>query len=137
ALPTSPDTATDDTDAPLPPPEPSPLSRAVRVTVTLDGAPVEGAMVTQGGVVERWSTGPDGRVTVPVDFTVEGDIHVIAGHPEARTTSEAVPDDGDAVTIALHRYDPSDNPDYAFRHPGTPEINESTAYCSHCHVSIN
>jgi hypothetical protein len=125
------DTEIVDTD----PGEQPPVEAEVVVLVTLDGAPVEGATVSQGGGSARWTTGPDGKGLVKLDSNVQGEIYIVAAHPEARTKGGS-PGEGE-LTIALTRYDPSDNPDYVFQHPGTPDIRDSTEYCSHCHVTID
>ena len=64
----------------------------IDVLVTLDGAPVEGALVIQGGTTEHWYTGADGRVSVLLDTAVVGDLMLVASHPEARVWGEFTPD---------------------------------------------
>ncbi len=110
---------------------------AVTVSVTLDGAPIEGAIVKQGGGREEWRTDADGHATVSVDPTVAGDHWVVAAHPDARVDGVEVSGPAE-VAIALVRYDPTDNPDYTFGDPG-PESHEgtTTGQCSHCHVTIH
>ena len=60
-------------------------------------------------------------------------------HPDARIGGKELyrSDFESGVDIELHRFATGDNPLYVFQDPGTPEINDSTAYCSHCHVTIN
>jgi hypothetical protein len=109
----------------------------VAVTVTLDGAPVADAVVMQGGGAGQWRTDAEGRVTVTIDPAVVGEQYVVAAHPEARNGGVEV--EGPAsVTVALVRFDASDNPAYEFADPG-PESNEgtTTAQCNHCHVTLH
>lgn len=109
----------------------------VTVTVTLDGAPVEGAIVLQGGSQTHYETGADGTVVVSIDNNIMGVVAVIASHPEARIlATRLIAENVDAATIALTRYDVSDNPDYEFQDPGEPRDRETTAQCSHCHQTI-
>lgn len=109
---------------------------AVIVTVTLDGAPVADARVTQGGASRSVLTDAAGRALVPVDPHVVGDRVFNASHPEARTGAAEWYGE-DALTIALTRYDPRDNPDYLFQDPGEPTRRDSSGQCAHCHVTIN
>lgn len=105
--------------------------------VTLDGEPWPDVRVVQGGAPEEHRTGPDGTVVVEVDPTVPGrGLWLIASHPEARTGSVEV-EDALELTIALERFETTDNPDYEFRHPGTPEMRHNTSFCGHCHVTFD
>ena len=104
----------------------------IAVTVTLDGAPVEGAVVSQGGNDDRWTTDAAGTVTITVDHEVPGDFVVMAAHSEARIAGET-PEDG-AITIDLTRYVDSDNAAYVFQDPGSPTDNGDTSKCAHCHL---
>jgi hypothetical protein len=108
----------------------------VETLVLLDGEPVEGAVVSQGGREERWVTGPDGKVVVEIDTTVIGDLAIVASHPEARIEAAMLWPGLMSVTIELDRFDPSDNPDYLFQDPGMPGHSPTSAYCGHCHVTI-
>ncbi len=109
----------------------------VSVTVTLDGVPVEGALVMQGGAQTRWFTDAEGRATVRVDPSIVGDRVVLAAHAEARSWGEEV-DGPAAITLPLERYDTTDNPLYVFNDPG-PESHEgtNTAQCNHCHIELH
>jgi hypothetical protein len=111
-------------------------SLPLHVVVTLDGKPVEGATVMQGGLPDVWTTAADGSVDLVADLTVNGDEFIIAAHPEARTSGDFVSTDEKTLSIALTRFSPIDNEAYVFRHPGTPEINATTAYCAHCHMTM-
>jgi hypothetical protein len=114
-------------------------SFAVTVLVTLDGEPVQGAVVSQGGRARRWSSGADGRVELEIDPTVSGDLAVVAAHPEARTwfTRVDAQDAGAVLSLELTRFDASDNAAYVYRDPGEPERRETTSQCAHCHVTLN
>ena len=109
------------------------LARTVQVT--LDGVPVEGALVMQGGTAATYRTGPDGSVAIMLDPDVPGDVVVIASHPEARVGNVEPRATGD-LSIELIRYNPADNDDYVFRDPGEPDRSPTTNQCGHCHRTI-
>ena len=114
------------------------LSRPLTVRVELDGAPLAGAMVSQAGTARRWTTDADGVVEVELDLR-ESVLGVMASHPEARTGGAEFygePDWDAGLDLALARYARTDNADYVFQDPGTPERSDTTAYCSHCHVTF-
>lgn len=113
-------------------------AQALIVRVTLDGAPIAGAIVTQGGTSVHYTTDATGTALTTVDPSVEGDKFMVVAHPEARTSGEFVPLDPyvEAIDVALVRYDPRDNEDYEFQDPGEPTRDDSTAQCLHCHVTI-
>jgi hypothetical protein len=113
-----------------------PTTRTIAVTVLLDGEAVDGAAVLQGGNTERWQTNAAGEVSVDADLTVDGDLFLMASHPAARIAGDYLPDDSDELTIELERFDPTDNEDFVFQDPGTPDHPSSSTACSHCHVSI-
>lgn len=115
---------------------PSPDAGGVIVLVTLDGEPLPDALVVQGGREGGWRTGADGRVRVEVDDTVAGDEVLMASHPEARIEAAEL-FGSKTATIALERFDRSDNPDYAFQDPGEPDRSPNTAQCGHCHLTID
>ncbi|TPV92478.1 MAG: hypothetical protein B7733_25535 [Myxococcales bacterium FL481] len=114
---------------------------AKTVLVTLDGVPVSNATVIQGGGEARWLTGPDGLAEVIVDTSIRGEWHLVASHPHARTQVRAgskpiAIDEPNPIVIALTSVAPGDNEAYVFQHPGTPQLWESTEYCSHCHGTM-
>lgn len=132
-VPAPPDGPSTDTAA-----APAELYRSLEVRVTLDGEPVEGAIVTQPGAGQRWTTGAGGAVTVDLDLRQEM-LGLVAGHPDARTQGEELwgePPWDDGLDIALERFEVGDNPAYVFQDPGTPERDVSTDYCAHCHVTL-
>ena len=116
----------------------APAPYLVAVTVTLDGEPVEGAVVMQGGGREQLTTDASGHVTVQMDPSVPGDQMVVAAHPEAQIVGVDAESAG-SVTIELERYDTSYNPKYESADPGPePRTEETnTEACSHCHVTIH
>lgn len=127
-----------------PPPAESPAPstlRALWVTVTLDGEPVEGATLSQGGRDARWTTDAQGQAQVLVDLDLDGDRILMASHPDARIGGEYLPDPEDTgepnLTIALTSFDRSDNRLYTFQDPGEPTRQDSANQCAHCHVTIN
>jgi len=131
----APDAAPDVAGPDLPPP----TEHTVTVTVTLDDVPTGDVLLVQGGTARTWRTGPDGVVQVTLDMTIDGDIGIVASHPEARTWAETIYPSllQTEVTIAMTRYDPTDNPEYIFQDPGEPDNSPTTAQCGHCHITIN
>ena len=107
----------------------------VVVTVTLDGAPLEGATISQGGREDRWTTDSTGQVTITTDTWMAGGTVVMASHPEARIQGGG-PSDG-AISLALVRTVDVDNTDFPFQDPGTPDDNGNASKCAHCHITIN
>jgi hypothetical protein len=105
------------------------------VKVQLDGAPLEGAQVMQGGTGEAVLTGPDGRVLAIVDMTIPGEIVLMAAHELARTKASypLFEQPGDLV-IELSTIAPGDNEAYLFNDPGVPDNAGTTLQCGHCHV---
>jgi hypothetical protein len=114
-----------------------PDSFPVPVSVTMDNEPVDGAVIVQGGSPDHWLSGPDGTVTIEIDTTLGGDLWLHASHPQARIAAkEILRNDGELVVLNLVRFDTVDNLSYEFQHPGTPTLNDTTNYCSHCHRSM-
>ena len=111
------------------------------VRVTLDGAPVAGARLSQGGHAARWVTDEAGLAQITPSLDVEGEQVLMASHPEARIGGIYLPDPGDTapeeLLIELTRYLTRDNIEYAFQDPGEPTRNLTTAQCAHCHVTLN
>lgn len=107
------------------------------VEVTLDGEPVAGAIVMQGGIGVEHPTDAEGRVLVPVDTTIPGDLGLIATHPEARARGSFVTlDDASPMQFALTRFSTTDNPEYPFNDPGVPGSEGTTLQCGHCHAQL-
>ena len=132
------DDVTADATSPVDTAEDVPLPRfqTVLVFVNLDGEPAEGVTLSQGGREDRWTTGPDGSVVIEIDREIEGDLTVVAAHPEARTEAGMVWDDTTEVVIDLERYAPKDNEAYIFQDPGEPGHSPTSAQCGHCHKTI-
>ena len=108
------------------------------VTVTLDGQPTAGITVLQGGTDRRTLTDERGQSVVTLDAAVEGELWILAAHPEARTRGGPTTlDDDTPLVIELERFDASDNPAYLFEHPGSPSDRRTTNRCAHCHQTLN
>ncbi|MEM6926013.1 MAG: hypothetical protein AAF602_03715, partial [Myxococcota bacterium] len=122
--------------SPTEPPEPTvdsgfgapPFVGEVRVTVLLDGEPVEGAWVGVGGGAST-VTDPFGEA----ELVVGEDAVIIASHPEARTLGTEA--DRADVVMELTRFGTVDNEAYVFGDPGEPGDRGTTAQCAHCHQS--
>lgn len=110
----------------------------LKVEVRVDGAPTAGVLVMQGGARPTWRTGPDGKVVLPLDYDVPGQVWIVASHPEARVGAVEVFEGMRLpVVIPLSRFDTGDNPAYRFQDPGEPGRRETTAQCGHCHQTLN
>ncbi|MFV8756047.1 hypothetical protein ACNOYE_36305 [Nannocystaceae bacterium ST9] len=107
------------------------------VKVTLDGAPLAGATVMQGGTGLAFTTDAEGRVLVTIDTTIPGDLGLMASHELARTKGAFVLiDDPSEMLFELATIAPGDNEQYLFNPPGVPDIEGSTAQCGHCHNQL-
>ncbi|NUO50259.1 MAG: carboxypeptidase regulatory-like domain-containing protein [Polyangiaceae bacterium] len=110
------------------------------VVVDQDGAPVDQAIVMQGGGTRSMLTGPDGTFSWEVTDEVPGERVIVAAKIGYRTAGEpfaSVPDG--PVTITLFEVAAPDNAQgYEFGHPGVgdPLIDNSTLYCGHCHTTF-
>jgi hypothetical protein len=113
-----------------------PLPFDLRVQVLLDGEPVQGATVVQGGNPKRWTTDAEGWSTVTIDPSVPGEQAVVASHPESRTVGLTVLDRSEDLLLELQRYDASDNELYQFLDPGEPDRRFDTGQCAHCHITM-
>ncbi len=109
------------------------------VRVTLDDEPTAGITVFQGGLPDRYETDGAGEATVPIDPELDGELWVLAAHPDARTDGAQVWDleSTETLEIALTRFSTADNAVYVFEHAGTPEDRSDTGRCAHCHITIN
>jgi drug/metabolite transporter (DMT)-like permease len=114
-------------------------TRSLRVHVTLDGAPAAGVAVRQGGNPQRWTTDEQGDTTVLVDLGVKGETYVMASSEEARIAGDFVtPATAEPLTLALRRFDRSDNPAYVFQDPGDGDpATSSSDTCQHCHGQLH
>ena len=117
--------------------EPPLTEYSVTVLVTVDGAPTAGVRVSQGGSPLEWLTGEDGTVVADLDLSVPGSHALLASHPECRIGAvQVAPLFPPEVTIALTRYDTTDNEDYVFLDPGDPGDSWIIEKCGHCHITI-
>ena len=111
-----------------------PAEWPILVHVTLDGEPVEGVLLVQPGGEHLGTTDVSGSLRTHLDTRVQGAIAIAASHPEARLAGDQFfgtpPDE---VEIALVRFETSDNLEYTFQPPGSPENMGTTEYCAHCH----
>lgn len=128
--PPAPDPVDSDSEEPV---DTSPPPDEVLLTVNLDGAATSDVVVTQGGVIGEHITGADGTVLVPIEWDMEGDIYLLASHPDARIKGTRVADA--AQTIELTSFDSSDNESYVFDAPGEAG-GGTTEVCGHCHVTM-
>lgn len=110
---------------------------AVAVEVKLDGEPLQGANVVQGGSTEQVMTDEKGQATVWMNPSVPGDQFILALHPEARTAGAYVDESTETAQIFLERYPTEDNQEYEFKAPGEPGNSLVVWECGHCHESIN
>lgn len=107
------------------------------VTVTLDGIPLEGATVIQGGTGVSVQTDADGHALAILDTTIPGDLGLMASHELARTKGQLLqPTDTTDLLFELATIAPGDNPDYLFNPPGVPGIEGTTLQCGHCHAQL-
>jgi hypothetical protein len=107
------------------------------VRVTLDGVPLEGATVIQGGTGVSVYTDADGRVLAILDTTIPGDLGLMASHELARTKGQFVlVDDATELLFELQTIAAGDNHDYVFNPPGVPGIEGTTLQCGHCHSQL-
>ncbi len=108
--------------------------------VTDGAAPLEGAIVMQGGGQPALVTGPDGAFSIELTRQIPGKPTVVAAKVGYRTRGVellALPDG--PVTLELRYVSPPDNAlGYSFGDPGTgdPAHDSSTAYCDHCHTTL-
>lgn len=112
-------------------------SYPVWVRVTLDGqAPDRPVKLKQGGVSKVYKTDARGVALMGVQLVGVGQVAVHASHPDARVRAKVVDpaDPPEELLIELERFDRSDNPDYKFSYPGTPE---DLLGCGHCHNTIH
>lgn len=109
------------------------------VVVDQDGAPVEGALVLQGGGPIQVTTGEDGSFEAEILRPISGAAVIVAakiGYRSAGVELDVVPDAD--VTLELRFVRPPDNQAYTFHDPGTGDLSHdvSTAYCGHCHTTF-
>ncbi|MFO0745665.1 MAG: hypothetical protein U1F43_08325 [Myxococcota bacterium] len=113
---------------------------SVVIVVMLDGQPVAGARVVQGGTSGMGGavgiTDGDGRTSMPIDHSVEGELVFMASVPSARIEGVAWTPGATELAIDLTAIGP-DNPAYAFQDPGDPGRRDTTSQCGHCHVTMN
>ncbi len=110
------------------------LPTSVQVQVTLDGVPVQGAQVLQGGTTKVVLSDAEGGATLSLVAIPGDEVWVIAaleGHRSVGEQLDAKPEG--AVLLDLTPVQ-VDNADYSYGLAGTDD-RDTTEYCSHCHIS--
>ena len=108
------------------------------VWVHANQEPIGGAIVQQPGTLQKWLTDEHGNAQIILDEGVVGEIAISAWAEGYHIRGDEISIIEDtSIEIELEPIPAEDNTSYLFQHPGTPEINENTKYCSHCHVTIN
>lgn len=135
--PSEPDSTPSEPDAPV---EDLSIYKDLLVQVQdTNGSPIAQALVSQPGTDREWITAGNGAVTIQLTRRVNGDFAVSAASTDHLIKGDAwynwarIPE---SVTIELPEI-PQDHDSYAFQDPGTPEHNDTTAQCAHCHITIN
>ncbi|KIG17271.1 hypothetical protein DB30_03454 [Enhygromyxa salina] len=124
------DTSTDEGE-----PIPEQIERSVQVL--LDGVPLEGAIVIQGGTGVVVHTDADGRALALIDTTIQGALVLMASDERARTRAHVIlVDDDSELVFELESIEPGDNEEYLFNPAGVPENMGTTAECGHCHQAF-
>jgi len=108
------------------------------VRVSLDGAPLSGALITQGGSGRTWRTDEQGLAYVEIDAEALDALTLFASSELARTRSvQFDPSERSPLEIALQRAGRPDQTNYDFSDPGEPRRRPDTGQCGHCHQSNN
>ncbi|PRP93659.1 hypothetical protein [Enhygromyxa salina] len=117
--------------------EPIPEQIERSVLVLLDGVPLQGAIVIQGGTGVVVHTDADGRALALIDTTIQGALVLMASDERARTkASEILVNDASEIVFELESIEPGDNEAYEFNPAGVPENPGTTAECGHCHQAF-
>jgi len=107
----------------------------VEVRVSADGLPIAGASVLEGGGKQSVFSDEQGQASLVLQGIVADEVWVIAAAKGYRSVGRLIETQPNGeILIELSSIE-SDNPDYEFLPAGVEE-GESTAYCSHCHVTI-
>jgi len=127
--------ADDDDDDDLPYKHPPDFPLEVQVLVTADGQPLAGATVLEGGGTVDILTDEQGRATITLQGIVDDEVWVIAAAQGYRNVGWLIDEVPEGEILLELTAIQADNPDYGFLPAGVEE-GESTAYCSHCHITI-
>jgi hypothetical protein len=92
-------------------------------------------MVLQGGTDDHVLTDEDGRAQIEVIEIPGDEIWVIAAMEGHRSVGEQLQEDPKGEVVLEIVPVEVDNPDFSYAWAGT-EDRGSTAYCSHCHISL-
>lgn len=110
------------------------------IVVDEDDAPLEGALVLQGGAEVQATTGPDGTFEIQMTQSIPGPATVVAAKVGFRSAGEEIHALPDApIKLRLVEVSPPDNAlGYSYGHSGTgdPSQDTSTAVCGHCHSTF-
>jgi hypothetical protein len=115
-----------------------PAAHTTITRVTLDGNPVGGAAVFQGGSGTVAVTDANGFALVHQDSSATGVPVLFASLPNARISSaELYPGrEGGPALIELTRFSTVDNEAYVYQDPGSPDGLDDSTMCGHCHTTI-
>jgi hypothetical protein len=107
--------------------------------VTDGAAPLEGAIVMQGGGEPALLTGPDGAFSITLTKAIPGTPTVVAakiGYRSRGIEFEELPEE--PVQIDIIYAAAPDNTGYVFGDPGkgSTQTDISTKFCGHCHTTL-
>lgn len=115
-----------------------PPTFTVRGVVTDGLAPIEGAIVMQGGAEPALLTAADGSFEIVLTDAISGQPTVVAAKIGYRSDGfEVFEVPVDPIELVLHEAKGPDNQSYVFGDPGTGDAlqDNSTQYCGHCHTT--
>ena len=116
-----------------------PAEFVVTGTVTDGTAPVEGAIVMQGGGEPLLVTGPDGAFSITLSNQIPGTPTVVAAKTGYRSSGVEFTElpEGPVELVLIYASAP-DNTGYVFGDPGkgSVETDTSTKFCGHCHTTF-
>ncbi|NUQ78715.1 MAG: carboxypeptidase regulatory-like domain-containing protein [Polyangiaceae bacterium] len=118
---------------------PLPDEFVVTGTVTDGTAPLEGAIVMQGGGEPQLVTGPDGAYSITLTNKIAGAPTVVAAKTGYRARGvEFMELPEGPVELDLIYASAPDNIGYVYGNPGkgTLESDNSTKFCGHCHTTF-
>ncbi|AUX48224.1 hypothetical protein SOCE26_097550 [Sorangium cellulosum] len=121
-------------------PEDLPRTFTVTGVVTDGSAPLEGALVMQGGGEPALVTGPDGAFSIELTRDIPGQPTVVAakiGYRADGIEFESLPTA--PVEISLrHVAAPDNTRGYTYGDPGTGDasVDNTTRVCGHCHTTL-
>jgi hypothetical protein len=108
-------------------------------TVTDGTAPLEGAIVMQGGGEPLFVTGPDGAFSITLTNKIPGTPTVVAAKTGYRSRGEEFTElPTGPIELPLYFAEAPDNIGYEYGDPGkgSLETDTSTKVCGHCHTTF-